>query len=277
MLDGRDESEFALADKSRPSPWVAETDVPVLTDAKYPNALLLDGSRKMTEHLQFGVDNKGVMFQRGGVAHVLLRPMDDMVAVRNPADTDYRDIIARNFRPQVNLWMKNNSRFMSTYNDAYFFSQWHTGIGATDVAKVVDDSIILLRAGDITGLAGKTLDFPNINVDQLNLRETAYFDAEYDNGDSGTSKTIDFGVGNKQKLTLTGDCTLTFTNPSGPCNLVLKLVQDATGGRLVTWDADCKWVAGTPPTLSTGAGDIDIVTFYFDGTYYYGAFLGDFA
>jgi len=39
---------YALADKTRPSPWVAETDVPVLTNAKYPNALLLDGSRKMT-------------------------------------------------------------------------------------------------------------------------------------------------------------------------------------------------------------------------------------
>ena len=38
-------TQYALADKSRPSPWVSETDVPVLTDAKYPNALLLDGSR----------------------------------------------------------------------------------------------------------------------------------------------------------------------------------------------------------------------------------------
>lgn len=54
LLDGRDESEFALADKSRPSPWVAETDVPVLTDAKYPNALLLDGSRTPIADIPFG-------------------------------------------------------------------------------------------------------------------------------------------------------------------------------------------------------------------------------
>jgi hypothetical protein len=41
-------TQYALADKTRPTPWVSETDVPVLTDAKYPNALLLDGSRKPT-------------------------------------------------------------------------------------------------------------------------------------------------------------------------------------------------------------------------------------
>ena len=29
--------------------------------------------------------------------------------------------------------------------------------------------------------------------------------------------------------------------------------------------------------MSTGSGDIDIFTFYFDGTDYYGAFLQDFA
>lgn len=98
----------------------------------------------------------------------------------------------------------------------------------------------------------------------------AVFDAEVDNGNSGTADTIDWGAGNKQKSTLTGNVTYTFTAPSGPCNLLLKLVQDATGSRTATWPATVKWPSGTAPTLTTTANAIDIVTFYYDGTNYYG-------
>lgn len=99
---------------------------------------------------------------------------------------------------------------------------------------------------------------------------TAYF-TETDNGNSSTADTIDWTLSNKQKSTLTGNCTFTFTAPPGPCNLTLKLVQDATGSRLVTWPAAVKWSGGTPPTLTTTASRIDIISFYYDGTNYYGA------
>ena len=98
---------------------------------------------------------------------------------------------------------------------------------------------------------------------------TAYF-TETDNGNSGTADTIDWTLSNKQKSTLTGNCTFTFTAPPGPCNLILKLVQDATGSRTVTWPAAVKWSGGTAPTLTTTASKIDIISFYYDGTNYYG-------
>lgn len=99
---------------------------------------------------------------------------------------------------------------------------------------------------------------------------TVGFSSEVDNGNSGASDTIDWGAGNKQKSTLTDDCTFTFTDPSKPCNLILVLVQDGTGSRDPSWPASVKWADGTEPTWSTGASDIDIVAFYFDGTNYYG-------
>lgn len=99
--------------------------------------------------------------------------------------------------------------------------------------------------------------------------KTAYF-TETDNGNSGTADTIDWTLSNKQKSTLTGNVTFTFTAPPGPCNLVLKLVQDATGSRTVTWPATVKWSGGSAPTLTTTASRIDIITFYYDGTNYYG-------
>jgi len=120
------------------------------------------------------------------------------------------------------------------------------------------------------------LDGTRAMVGHLQLEKTAYYDEEYDNGTKSSNYELDWNNGNKQKLTLGANITLTFTNPLGACNLVLNLVQDGTGNRTVTWDTDIKWSADTAPTLSTGSGDIDILTFYFDGTYYYGAFMGDF-
>lgn len=93
---------------------------------------------------------------------------------------------------------------------------------------------------------------------------------EIDNGNSSTADTIDWTQGNKQKSTLTGNCTFTFTAPGGPASLILKLVQDATGSRTVTWPAAVHWSGGTAPTLTTTANKVDIITFYYDGTTYFG-------
>ena len=88
-----------------------------------------------------------------------------------------------------------------------------------------------------------------------------------------TTTTVDWKLSNKASMTFgAGNIgTFAFTNPSNPCNLVLKLVQDGTGGRVVTaWDADIKWPSGNSPTLSTGANAIDVISFYWDGQNYLG-------
>lgn len=93
---------------------------------------------------------------------------------------------------------------------------------------------------------------------------------EFDAGNSGASKTIDFTNGPAQKLTLTANCTLTLSNPISGQAYVLKLVQDGTGSRTVTWPAAVKWPSATAPTLTTTAAAIDIVSLYYDGTNFYG-------
>lgn len=88
-------------------------------------------------------------------------------------------------------------------------------------------------------------------------------------GDGTT--TIDWKLGNKYKHTFgSQNETFTFTAPSNPCNLLLVLIQDGTGSRTVTWPATVKWPGGTAPTLTTDASSIDIVSFYYDGTNYFG-------
>jgi hypothetical protein len=124
-----------------------------------------------------------------------------------------------------------------------------------------------------------TIDTTALSYERANQKNmvSPTFNQEFDNGNSGTADTINWNNGLKQKSTLTDNCTFTFTDPPGPCNMILKLIQDGTGGRTVTWPASVKWPGGTAPTLSAGGDDIDIVALYFDGTNYFGVASLDFS
>lgn len=138
--------------------------------------------------------------------------------------------------------------------------------GATAGTAVASKAVVLDASKDIANIQ-------NIKT----VQETITFYQEYNTGNSGTAKTINWGNSNKMRSTLTGNCTFTFTAPDGPCNLMLKLDQDATGSRTVTWPASVKWQGGVAPTLTATASAIDIVTFYYDGTNYYGMIGLDFS
>jgi hypothetical protein len=97
----------------------------------------------------------------------------------------------------------------------------------------------------------------------------------HDIGNSGTAATADLANGNVQKLTLTGNCTLTLTSPAAGAMRALTLLvfQDVTGSRTITWPAAVKWGIAGAPTLSTAATKMDIVSLFTvdGGTNWYGA------
>ena len=97
------------------------------------------------------------------------------------------------------------------------------------------------------------------------------FTQELDNGSKTASFTVDFANDQKQKATLTANTiTLTLdTTDIGVGNYVLKLVNG--GLATLTWAAETgsiKWPSGTAPTLTSSG--TDIISFYFDGTDFYG-------
>jgi len=60
---------------------------------------------------------------------------------------------------------------------------------------------------------------------------------EYNNGNSGTSATIDWANGSKQKITFTGNCVLTFADispSSAVAHTQLRVLQDSTGSRTLS-------------------------------------------
>ncbi|MCE7936813.1 hypothetical protein DYH10_03435 [Candidatus Saccharibacteria bacterium CPR2] len=105
----------------------------------------------------------------------------------------------------------------------------------------------------------------------LNMEDENVYFTEYDNGTKTTNFTVDWTVGQKQKVTINaaGPLTVTFTAPAGPCNLLIKIVQGSTPGTL-SWPGTVKWPGGTAPTLSGSTNQVDIASFYYDGTNYNG-------
>lgn len=104
-----------------------------------------------------------------------------------------------------------------------------------------------------------------------------FYSTEYDAGNSGTSKTINFNNGINQKITMTGSCAFTLSNPQGGMTVKLKLTQGGSGSYGATWTTPVKWAGGSAPTLSTAVGSIDIVSLYYDGSTWFGQFAGGFA
>ena len=148
--------------------------------------------------------------------------------------------------------------------DLLYASAGTTITGLTAVAT----GQVLVSAGTTTAPAWSAK--PNLT--------TVTFGTIYANGDSGNSITIDWGNGQKQSITLTGaPCTFTFTAPAGCGNFLLKVTQGTGGSKTATWPGTVKWPGGTAPTLSTTAADIDIVSFFYDGTNYYGSSSLDFS
>jgi len=77
----------------------------------------------------------------------------------------------------------------------------------------------------------------------------------------GATVTFDLADGNVQQVTLGGNRTLALSNVAVGQRFVIRLIQDGTGSRTVTWFTTIKWVGGSAPTLTTTASKIDVFGF----------------
>ena len=102
---------------------------------------------------------------------------------------------------------------------------------------------------------------------------------------SSTTVALDIRDGSVFQLTLGADIdTFNWSNHAASgyvSSFVMKVVQDGTGSRTIDWpdstnSVTVRWAGNTAPTLSTGAGDIDVFAFFTldGGTNYYGFTAG---
>lgn len=93
---------------------------------------------------------------------------------------------------------------------------------------------------------------------------------------TSSTYTIDWTKSSKWIIVLSAiTVTLSFTAPVGSANLLLEIVQDTAGGRVIVWPT-ILWPGGTAPTLTSTANKRDIVAFWYNGTNYLGTFTANF-
>lgn len=98
----------------------------------------------------------------------------------------------------------------------------------------------------------------------------SYFNA----GNSGAALSIDWTDGVNQQLTLTANTTLTLGDGVTPGWYQLKIIQDGTGGRTITWAGTnysaSRWIGnGSAPVLSPVIAAVEMVALFWDGTQWF--------
>ena len=85
----------------------------------------------------------------------------------------------------------------------------------------------------------------------------------------------DLDGGTVAAVTLTGNAIMNApTNMKPGATYVLRIIQDGSGNRTITWNGVFKWPAGAVPVLSTSANAIDLFTFFTpDGVNLIGSYL----
>ena len=96
---------------------------------------------------------------------------------------------------------------------------------------------------------------------------------------SASTVNINFELGNVFLVTAGHNITFTFGSP--PANTLaygftLKVTQDGTGSRTLTWPSTVRWAGGSAPDLTGTASSVDIFTFFTHdaGSNYYGFLAG---
>jgi hypothetical protein len=143
------------------------------------------------------------------------------------------------------------------------------GTGASTTAWGSTLTSITLTTGTLNGV---TLSGAVTGADQIASAVTHkdYSETVYAGGNTGAAPAILETNGNVQTHTL-DTATVTFALPAAAglqagTSLTLILLQDGSGSRVGVFQVSgattlVKWAGGTAPTLSTGAADIDILTF----------------
>ena len=138
---------------------------------------------------------------------------------------------------------------------------------------------VTLAAADVSGVAtvtgtetltNKTLTSPTVNGASIN----GYTEGVVAIGTVTSAHTLSLTNGTLQTATLTASTACTFTMPTATAgkSFVLLLKQAATTGNGSATFTGVKW-AGSAPTVTATAGKMDILSFFADGTNWYGSIV----
>jgi hypothetical protein len=143
---------------------------------------------------------------------------------------------------------------------------WQAGLSGdvTAIAAGGTGAATFAAAGLTTLTGSETL----TNKTLTNPTVTNYVETPF-TANSSTAITLALTNGTVQIITLTGNATITMPTATSGKSFIMFLKQDGTGSRTVTWST-VKWAGGTAPTITSTASRQDILSFFADGTNWYG-------
>lgn len=140
-----------------------------------------------------------------------------------------------------------------TFQDAGS-SKWRTGLEANQTRFAIYDFV----AGNYVLYA------PNNGTD-VTTNRTWHFNkaakGALNTESDGATVTFDLDKADTHTVTLGGNRILALSNADVGQRFVIRLVQDGTGTRTVTWFSTIKWPGGLVPTLTTTGGKTDVFGF----------------
>ena len=124
-------------------------------------------------------------------------------------------------------------------------------------------NVVILGGQSISADANNTTYVSNL------IAEGQAASRAYSLGVTGTNVAIDWNNSNIQTMTLNGSGTVAMSNPIDGGVYTLQITQGTGGGHTLIW-SNVKWPGGAPPSLSITAGAVDILTFIYGPTAYFG-------
>lgn len=127
-----------------------------------------------------------------------------------------------------------------------------------DSGDADDLNLIRLDSGDDVEIGDSGAGEVKIVANPLKTIQT-YQDLVTDS--DGATITFNMATGNLHTVVLGGNRTLAVSNEKVGQGFVVRLQQDGTGSRTVTWWSDINWDNNTAPTLTTTANRVDVFGF----------------
>ncbi|MFA5406955.1 MAG: hypothetical protein WC307_06385 [Candidatus Nanoarchaeia archaeon] len=164
------------------------------------------------------------------------------------------------------------SNYYSYFNDSCFINNntriYHrNGADTLWFSSLNRTSSNILEIGYASGSGAKFLENVDFDSKEISNVKKVSHSAEYDIGNSGSTKTISANNGMFQKMTLNDNCAITFSDFGVGCFLI-KLIQDGTGSRTISFVDTVNYEDGVTPILSIDGGAYDLLFFYYDGSVY---------
>ena len=234
-----------------------------------------DAQATSRETAAFGMNTRAVAYASTSLGHSSQSSGERSLAVGNRTSASgFRGITIGQDISQSSPYGTLINGVSNTLNSSGYYNNIFNGTGNSITGTTSGSTMISCnnRAAD----ANDTAYVENLRAfNQAQVKNLKVFGGQaqygnYDNGSRATNYTIDWNNGNIQKVILTGGCIFSATNITDGTTYIFKVEQDNSGNRAATWSSGIfKFANSTPPTLSTGANDVDIFTFVaMDGLLY---------